>query len=118
MLLKGTVEQVEWYLNRAKLFVLTSRYEGFGMCLVEAMQMHVPCVSFNVEIGPSEIIADQKNGILVPPFECGQMIQEINHLIDYPEKLEELTANTMLGFERYRDETILEQWKSVFDNIV
>ena len=108
---------MEWYLNRAKLFVLTSRYEGFGMCLVEAMQMKVPCISFDIKIGPSEIITREKNGILIPPFECEQMIQEIDHLIDNPDRLEEMSANTMIGFERYQDEYIKEKWKTVLNKL-
>lgn len=117
LILEGTVDQVKWYLDRAKLFVLTSRYEGFGMCLVEALQMHVPCVSFDVKIGPSEIIADHQNGILVPAFECEQMIQEIDKLIDNPDKLEEMSANTMIGFERYQAESIKEKWKKVLNEL-
>lgn len=117
LILKGTVDHVEWYLNRAKLFVLTSRYEGFGMCLVEALQMRVPCVSFDIKIGPSEIITRNQNGILIPPFECEQMIQEIDNLIDNPDRLEELSANTMIGFERYQDEYIIEKWKTVLNKL-
>ena len=117
LILKGMVDQVEWYLNRAKLFVLTSRYEGFGMCLVEALQMHVPCISFDIKIGPSEIITDKQNGILIPPFECEQMIQEIDDLIENPDRLEKLSANTMIGFERYQDEYIIEKWKSVLNQL-
>ena len=117
LILKGTVNQVEWYLNRAKLFVLTSRYEGFGMCLVEALQMQVPCVSFDIKIGPSEIIADGQNGILIPPFEWEQMILEIDNLLDHSDRLEELAANTMIGFERYQVEKITEKWKGVLNTI-
>ena len=117
LILKGTVDHVEWYLNRAKLFVLTSRYEGFGMCLVEALQMKVPCISFDIKIGPSEIITNNQNGILIPPFECEQMMQEINHLIDNPDRLEKMSANTMIGFERYQDEYIIEKWKNVLNKL-
>lgn len=117
LILKGTVNQVEWYLDRAKLFVLTSRYEGFGMCLVEAMQMQVPCVSFDIKIGPSEIITNHQNGILIPPFECEQMIREINNLIENPDRLKKLSANTMVGFERYQDEYIKEKWKKILNKL-
>ena len=117
LILKGTVDNVEWYLNRAKLFVLTSRYEGFGMCLLEALQMKLPCVSFDIKIGPSEIIDNHQNGILILPFECEHMIREINNLIDNPDKLVELSSNTMVRFERYQDENIQEMWKSIFDKV-
>ena len=87
------------------------------MCLVEALQMKVPCISFDIKVGPSEIISDGKNGILIPPFDCEKMIKEIDNLIENPDRLEELTANTMIGFERYEDGYIKEKWKSVFNEL-
>lgn len=117
LILKGTVDSVESYLERAKLFVLTSRYEGFGMCLVEALKMKVPSVCFDVKVGPSEIISDGQNGILIPPFDCEKMTEQISFLIENPEKLEELTANTMFGVERFSDSQIIEKWKSVFNEL-
>lgn len=117
LILEGTVDQVEWYLDRAKIFVLTSRYEGFGMCLVEALQMHVPCISFDVKIGPSEIIANHQNGILIPPFDCEKMMEEIEQLIDHPDRWEVLSSNTMIGFERYQDECIKEKWNNVLNEL-
>ena len=115
LILKGIVENVEWYLNRSKLFVLTSRYEGFGMCLVEALQMHVPCISFDIETGPSEIITDNKNGYLISPFDSNAMIKAINMLIENPELLNQMKENAMLGFERYQEETIVNQWKQILN---
>ena len=114
LVLEGTVDSVEGYLERAKLSVLTSRYEGFGMCLVEALQMKVPCISFDVKVGPSEIIRDGQNGLLIPPCDCEEMARQICDLIENPDRLAALTANTSVGFERYSDETIIEKWKSVF----
>lgn len=117
LILKGTVDSVEGYLERAKLFVLTSRYEGFGMCLVEALQMEVPCISFDVKVGPSEIISNGQNGILIPPFDCEKMIAEIDDLIENPKMLKEMSENTMIGFERFSDSNIIEKWKCVFNEL-
>ena len=117
LILKGMVDSVESYLEKAKLFVLTSRYEGFGMCLVEALQMKVPCVSFDVKIGPSEIISDRQNGILISPFDYEKMAEEIDNLIENPELLEELTANTEVGLDRFGENDIIGKWKAVFDGL-
>lgn len=117
LVLEGTVDSVEPYLEKAKLFVLTSRYEGFGMCLVEALQMQVLCVSFDVKVGPSEIISDGQNGILISPFDCEKMAEEISYLIENPNVLAQMSAKTMSGFERFDESKIVENWKNVLNEL-
>jgi glycosyltransferase involved in cell wall biosynthesis len=64
----GYVDNPFAYLARARMFVLSSSWEGFGNVLVEAMAFGVPVVSTNCPSGPAEILADGKYGPLVP---CG-----------------------------------------------
>ena len=116
-ILKGTVDSVESYLERSRLFVLTSRYEGFGMCLVEALKMKVPCISFDIKVGPSEIISDRQNGILISPFDCEKMTCEICNLIENPNVLNKMSENTLIGLERFSEKHIIDNWKSVFNEL-
>lgn len=117
LFLKGRVENVEWYLNRAKLFVLTSRYEGLPLCLIEAMQMNVPCVSFDVKTGPSDIIENNVNGILISSFEIEKMIKEINALLKDKCRLQSMSKNTRDNFERFEMENIIKKWKNIFERL-
>ena len=79
--------------------------------------MQVPCISFDVKVGPSKIISNRQNGILVPPFDCEKMIEEIDTLIENPDMLKQMSENTLIGFERFSDSRILENWKSVLNEL-
>lgn len=65
LLLGGCGNLEDWY-RRADLFVLTSKFEGFPNVLLEALAHGAPSVSLNCLTGPSDIIEDGVNGLLVP----------------------------------------------------
>lgn len=64
-ILKGNVENPFAYYAKAEFFVLSSRHEGFPNILIEALACECPCVSFDCETGPNEIIRPGENGMLV-----------------------------------------------------
>ncbi|MBW4575412.1 MAG: glycosyltransferase [Aphanothece sp. CMT-3BRIN-NPC111] len=64
--LPGYVNNPYAYMARAAVFALSSRWEGFGNVIVEAMVVGTPVVSTNCESGPAEILDNGKYGSLVP----------------------------------------------------
>ena len=64
--LPGFVDNPHKYMKRAAVFVLSSKWEGFGNVLVEAMALGTPVVSTNCPSGPAEILEGGKHGKLVP----------------------------------------------------
>ncbi|WP_257974416.1 glycosyltransferase, partial [Vibrio parahaemolyticus] len=64
------------------MFVLSSRYEGLGMVLLEAMAHSLACISFDCPAGPKTIIDSGINGVLVPTCDVEQLSFEISHMID------------------------------------
>jgi len=70
----------EWY-QRADLYVLSSRFEGFPMTLVEAMAYNVAAVSFDCDTGPRDIIRHELDGLLVPPGDSAGLRVALDRLM-------------------------------------
>lgn len=80
--LKGFVTNVSDYLVNAKALVMTSKSEGFPMVLIEAIILKTPVISYDFTSGPSEIIEQNINGILVKNQDKSEMIIALNKLVD------------------------------------
>ncbi len=117
MILTGLVANVGEYLRKSKIFVLTSRLEGLGMCLLEAKAYNLPCISFDVPTGPGEVIEDGVSGFLIEPFDCEAMAAQIGTLIKDEACLKQLANNARRNIEKFRIEKIMEKWNRVLDSI-
>jgi glycosyltransferase involved in cell wall biosynthesis len=82
--LPGFVDNPYAYMRHADVFVLSSRWEGFGNVLVEAMACGVPVISTDCPSGPAEILEDGKWGRLVPVGDAESMAKAILDTLDDP----------------------------------
>ena len=80
----GFVRNPFAYLTTARLFVLSSRYEGFGNVLVEAMACGCPVVSTNYPFGPAEILENGRWGKLIPTEDPEALAKAMIHTMDTP----------------------------------
>lgn len=113
----GLVSDVDKYLCRAKLFVLTSRREGLPMCLLEAKEHQLPCVSFDISAGLREIIEDGVNGYLIKPFDCDEMIAKVNLLIEQEERRKQFAECAQKHMEGFRMRSVMENWNEVLKGL-
>ena len=97
LLLPGRLETRDW-LERADVFVHTSRWEGFGIVLLEAMIAGLPVVATRVSAVP-EIVVDGRTGALVEPGDVTALSAALSHLLDRPDRARELGRE---GSERAR----------------
>lgn len=116
--LKGTTNDVISNYLDSSIYVMSSRYEGFGMVLIEAMLCGLPAVSFDCEYGPGEIITDGIDGFLVPPNNIKLLADKICELIENDSLRKQMGANARKKVERYSKEIIMPQWIKLFDSLV
>jgi glycosyltransferase involved in cell wall biosynthesis len=100
-------------MESAGIFVLPSRFEGFPNVLIEAMAMGAAVISADCPHGPSEIIADNQDGRLVPVDDVEQLAAAIADLIESPALRKELGARAQRVRTRYYQDTIMALWESV-----
>lgn len=80
--LVGAVQNPLAWMRRARVFALTSQYEGFGNVLIEALAVGTPVVSTDCPVGPREVLEDGRLGRLVPPGDVAAIAAAITATLD------------------------------------
>jgi len=99
---------------QSSLFVLPSRYEGFGLVLTEAMECGLPCIAYDCECGPSEIISNNENGILVPTGNIIQLSDAMRTLMINPSLLKKMGNESKVKVSGFYVDNVMQQWQKLF----
>ena len=106
-----------------EFLVLSSRDEGFGLVLIEAMQCGCPCVAVDCPEGPAHIIANEDDGLLVPYRDLlrNEQIESlafsISRLLDSPGECRRLGLAARENVKRFSRDSIIAAWQKLFVNI-
>jgi glycosyltransferase involved in cell wall biosynthesis len=113
VLLMGRTRHMGEALAGASLFVLSSRFEGFGMVIVEAMSKGLPVVSFDCPRGPGEILRHGRDGVLVPNGDVGGLADGLLELIEDLPRRRSYGAAAVENARSYAVGSIAERWEEL-----
>ena len=106
----------EKYLE-SSIYVMSSRFEGLPMALLEAMACGVPCISFDCPYGPAEIITPEEDGILVKNGNTDELADAICRLIEDTDKRIRMGKQAQKNIQRYSREEVMKLWDELFNTL-
>lgn len=115
--LPGNVNNIHSIYKCADLFVLSSRYEGFPNVLCEAMASGLPAVSFDCPTGPSEIIRDGIDGILVTLEDTEKLKESLDQLMSNTSTRESMGEKASDVAERFSINKVMDKWEELLNNV-
>lgn len=111
--LLGQVQDVGGLLQQAGAYVMSSTYEGFPNALCEALAAGLPCLSTDCPSGPSEVIRDGENGLLVPVGDEAALAEALVRLLGDAELRRRLGGRAVEVASRFALSEIMAQWERV-----
>lgn len=117
IVLKGNRSDIYDLYQDYSFYVMTSRYEGLPMVLLEAKAKKLPLISFDINSGPSDIIRDGIDGFLIKAFDCEAMADKICELIENPELRQRLSDNAHGNLDKFTKEKIIKQWCDLIESL-
>ncbi|WP_299100134.1 glycosyltransferase family 4 protein [uncultured Winogradskyella sp.] len=118
VIFEGYSTEVAKLMSESEIYIMTSRFEGLPMVLLEAMSQGMACISFDCKTGPSDIITDSKNGILIEDQNFDAMSNGLDQLINNPEQRKELAANGINSLDNFKIDVIYNKYLDIFESIL
>ena len=109
---------IQQEFERSAISVCSSRFEGFGLVIIEAMACGVPVVSFDCPWGPRTIIRDEEDGILVENGNVNQLAEALLKLIADDQMRTAMGSKASVNVRRFSIEVIADKWKNLFEEVV
>ncbi|WP_084516648.1 glycosyltransferase family 4 protein [Microtetraspora niveoalba] len=115
--LMGRTDRLDDELAKASAFVLSSRFEGLPMVMIEAMSHGTPIVSFDCPTGPADVLTDGVDGLLVPPGDVPALADALARVIGDRALRERLGSAALAGAAPYTREAVTPQWEALFEDL-
>lgn len=117
VLLMGPTQHMGEALADGSVFAFSSRFEGFGMVLVEAMSKGLAVVSFDCPHGPAEIVADGRDGLLVPAEDVPAFTAALRALLTDRDRRAALGAAALATAAGYAPAAVGARWDALLEDL-
>ena len=98
-------------------YVMSSRFESFGLVLIEAMSCGLPVISYDCDYGPKSIINDGQTGMLVPRNNTEQLAVAICKMIENENERQRMAINARNTSVQYQPENIMPLWHAFYQSL-
>ena len=116
VVLAGATNNVLDEYEAASIFVLSSRYEGLPLALIEAMWCGLPCIAFDCPQGPAELLAEDR-GWLVPNGDIAELTAQIAYALSHPEEALKCAQKAQsFAQTTYSEAAIMPQWVQLIES--
>lgn len=109
----GVSDSPGGWVDQADIFVMSSRFEGWGNALAEALAAEIPSISFDCRWGPGEFIEHDVNGRLVPPEDVTALARNMRELMRDPDLRRRLGTQAGAIAEAFSAESVVDEWEKV-----
>lgn len=110
---KSYTTQIKEEYKKASVFVLSSRYEGFGLVLTEAMSQGCACVACDYLGRQSEIVTDNVSGLICEPNNVSMLAEKIDELLLDAVKREEIQKNAIKALDKFHINNVVTSWENL-----
>lgn len=110
-----TENMLEVYLNH-DIFLISSRYEGFGLVTLEAMECGLPVIGFDIPAN-KELIRNGTNGFLVPCYDTKEYAKTMEFIVNNPVLMKQIAKQLNKSIEKFSFKAIISQWHKMFNEI-
>jgi glycosyltransferase involved in cell wall biosynthesis len=111
------VQDIDKKYLEASFYLMTSRFEGFGMVLIEAMASGLPCIAYDCPCGPRGVISQNQDGFLIENGNELDYVKAIETLIENAALRRKMGKKAKLSSEKYNIDLIMDTWNQLFIGI-
>ena len=115
--LAGYTKDPAGVYRRASLSLLTSKFEGFGLVLLESLSNGCPVVSYDAKYGPGDIVVDGVNGYLVPNGDKAAMATRVCQILGEEGLRAKLSQNAAQEMSNFSEENFVARWSGLFHTL-